>query len=384
MDFDLKNAIDESFGGGPDHRPMEDRLRAGRRAVRRRRAVVSGVVAAAMAGIVGAASAVTGAGTAQRELHPASNDADTITACADATPGLGHQEAVPLVGHAHRAGPGGGRRARHRGAALRRREALGRLPDRLHRPPRGRRRRHRLRDGPGHGPGRRADGRVRLQRRLGLPRAGHGDRAGGLRHRLVLDDGAPPRAGGPRRGGPPQRRAPQHRGEQGFLRVRVRRTRGRPPAGHEGRRHPGPRRVPPAAPVLRRRRQPHRRGDGRRRDPDPRRTPGLRAPRAHRDAVRLRGAPRGAGDRRRACGRDTRRRPEARPHRQGPAPGRLHPEGRPGRRRDPGGPARGEPGTRPPTPRSRCCSARTARPGPAACCPPTSCTTPTQPSAPSP
>jgi hypothetical protein len=87
MEFDLRNAIDESFGGGPAHRPMEDRLRAGRRAVRRRRAVVSGVVAAAMAGIVGAASAVTGAGTAQRELHPATNDADTITACADATPG---------------------------------------------------------------------------------------------------------------------------------------------------------------------------------------------------------------------------------------------------------------------------------------------------------
>ena len=87
MEFDLKSAIDESFGGGPDHRPMEDRLRAGRRAVRRRRTVVSGVVAAAMAGIVGAASAVTGAGTAQRELHPATNDADTITACADATPG---------------------------------------------------------------------------------------------------------------------------------------------------------------------------------------------------------------------------------------------------------------------------------------------------------
>ena len=41
MEFDLKHAIDESFGGGPDHRPMEDRLRAGRRAVRRRRAVVA-------------------------------------------------------------------------------------------------------------------------------------------------------------------------------------------------------------------------------------------------------------------------------------------------------------------------------------------------------
>jgi hypothetical protein len=87
MEFDLKHAIDESFGGGPDHRPMEDRLRAGRRAVRRRRAVVSGVVAAAVAGVVGAATAVTGTGTAGRELHPASNDADTVTACADATPG---------------------------------------------------------------------------------------------------------------------------------------------------------------------------------------------------------------------------------------------------------------------------------------------------------
>jgi hypothetical protein len=87
MDFDLKNAIDESFGGGPSHRPMEDRLRAGRRAVRRRRAVVSGVVALTMVGIVGAASAVTGgSGSAHRELHPATNDADTITACDRATP----------------------------------------------------------------------------------------------------------------------------------------------------------------------------------------------------------------------------------------------------------------------------------------------------------
>ena len=92
MDLDLKNAIDDSFGGGPAHRPMQDRLRAGRRAVRRRRTVISGVVAATMAGIVGAASAVTGAGTAQRELHPATNDADTITACADATPGSDTKE----------------------------------------------------------------------------------------------------------------------------------------------------------------------------------------------------------------------------------------------------------------------------------------------------
>ena len=98
MEFDLKHAIDESFGGGPDHRPMEDRLRAGRRAVRRRRAVVSGVVAAAMAGIVGAASAVTGAGTAERELHPATNEADTITACRAATGGSDTKDAFLASG----------------------------------------------------------------------------------------------------------------------------------------------------------------------------------------------------------------------------------------------------------------------------------------------
>ena len=88
MDFDFKGAIDESFGGGPSHRPIDERLRAGRRAVRRRRATLTGIAALATAGIVGAASAVTGGvGAAQRELHPASNDGDTITACRNATPG---------------------------------------------------------------------------------------------------------------------------------------------------------------------------------------------------------------------------------------------------------------------------------------------------------
>ena len=67
---------------------------------------MSGVVAAAMAGIVGAASAVTGAGTAQRELHPASNDADTITACADATPGSDTKKLFFASGTPDGAGPG--------------------------------------------------------------------------------------------------------------------------------------------------------------------------------------------------------------------------------------------------------------------------------------
>ena len=190
MEFDLKNAIDESFGGGPAHRPMEDRLRAGRRAVRRRRTVVSGVVAAAMAGIVGAASAVTGAGTAQRELHPATNDADTITACADATPGSDTKElffssGTPTV--------------LARAAVDERVTAVllsadGKLWGDCRIDYTGRRE-----DGDGvtvyemdppPDPNGGVMARIRLRGRVGLP---HRQRAGarGLRHDLVLDDGAP-------------------------------------------------------------------------------------------------------------------------------------------------------------------------------------------------
>jgi hypothetical protein len=50
--FDLKERIDSSFGDGPDHRPVADRLTAGRTAARRRRAAAS-LAVVVTAGILG-------------------------------------------------------------------------------------------------------------------------------------------------------------------------------------------------------------------------------------------------------------------------------------------------------------------------------------------
>ena len=225
------------------------------------------------------------------------------------------------------------------------------------------------------------DGRIRLRGRVGCP-AGQRAGARGLRHDLVLADGAPLRGGRARRRRPPQRRAPQHRGRTGFYAFEYEGPAGDlRPVNKNG--------VTKPMEDLVQRLQ-FFDADGtliaeetrRRRDPDPRPCPGSPGSPAHRHAVRLRGAGRGAGDRRRRSTR-TRRRPEARPHREGQAPGRLHPEGRPGRRRDAGGPARGQLARDRPH-RGRGAAGRgRARPGPAACCPRTSCTTPTRPSAPS-
>ena len=89
MELDLKNAIDESFGGGPAHRPMEDRLRGGRRAVRRRRALISGVVAAAMA-ITGPV-AVRVAAQTQPQVAVGDRVEDRVGVVDDGLLGLAHE-----------------------------------------------------------------------------------------------------------------------------------------------------------------------------------------------------------------------------------------------------------------------------------------------------
>lgn len=58
----LQDEIERSFGDGPAHRPVDDRLQAGRRAVRRRRATTA-VAALAVVAVVGASySVVEGVG----------------------------------------------------------------------------------------------------------------------------------------------------------------------------------------------------------------------------------------------------------------------------------------------------------------------------------
>jgi hypothetical protein len=52
MTTDLRDRIEASFGGGPPHTPIESRLEAGRRALRRRRLAVSGATVAVVAALV--------------------------------------------------------------------------------------------------------------------------------------------------------------------------------------------------------------------------------------------------------------------------------------------------------------------------------------------
>ena len=57
----LQHELDEAIGHGPAHRPVEDRIDAGRRALRRRRAAV-GLAAFGMVAVVGVGYAVSGTG----------------------------------------------------------------------------------------------------------------------------------------------------------------------------------------------------------------------------------------------------------------------------------------------------------------------------------
>jgi hypothetical protein len=52
MSTDLQDLLETSFGEGPAHRPIDERLLAGRRALRRRRIVATGATAAAVAALV--------------------------------------------------------------------------------------------------------------------------------------------------------------------------------------------------------------------------------------------------------------------------------------------------------------------------------------------
>lgn len=73
VDLDLRQEIDRSFGDGPGHRPVEQRIGAGRRAVVRRR-VAGGVAAlAAVVAIGGAAWAVVPGEPATRGAEIASD-----------------------------------------------------------------------------------------------------------------------------------------------------------------------------------------------------------------------------------------------------------------------------------------------------------------------
>ncbi len=67
-DAELHDLIDGSFGDGPEHRPVDDRVTAGRRAVARRRMATAAGTAAVLA-IVGAGAWLTG-GDADRAGDP--------------------------------------------------------------------------------------------------------------------------------------------------------------------------------------------------------------------------------------------------------------------------------------------------------------------------
>lgn len=69
MDTDIRHELDRSFGEGPAHPPVEVPLAAGRRALRRRRALV-GAAAAGVMVVAGASYAVAGSGSAPDADRP--------------------------------------------------------------------------------------------------------------------------------------------------------------------------------------------------------------------------------------------------------------------------------------------------------------------------
>lgn len=89
-DVDLGRRIDRSFADGPDHRPLEQRIRAGRRALLRRR-LASGAATLAVLGAVGTAYAVlpTGSGvrTGEVAVDPSPPGPDLSPSSPDAKPG---------------------------------------------------------------------------------------------------------------------------------------------------------------------------------------------------------------------------------------------------------------------------------------------------------
>lgn len=81
--MDIRDELDASFGDGPAHRPIDGQVRAGRKALRRRR-VTTGVAALAVVGLVGGTSWLATAGTGQGDA-PSDNGADTPVATAPST-----------------------------------------------------------------------------------------------------------------------------------------------------------------------------------------------------------------------------------------------------------------------------------------------------------
>jgi hypothetical protein len=68
--MNLTEELDRSFGSGPEHRPIEDRLAAGRRLVRRRRLATGAGATAAVLVVGGAAFALAGGGSPSAEQEP--------------------------------------------------------------------------------------------------------------------------------------------------------------------------------------------------------------------------------------------------------------------------------------------------------------------------
>lgn len=74
--MDLKDELERSFAGEPAHRPVEERIAAGRRLVRRRRAVAGVVALAAVGGIGAAYGAVGGEPAAEPGYTDRTEDAE--------------------------------------------------------------------------------------------------------------------------------------------------------------------------------------------------------------------------------------------------------------------------------------------------------------------
>jgi hypothetical protein len=70
----LREEIEQSFGNGPAHRPIEDVLVAGRRGVRRRRTVTGLATAVATIAVLGATYAVTAPGSGGNGSTPIATD----------------------------------------------------------------------------------------------------------------------------------------------------------------------------------------------------------------------------------------------------------------------------------------------------------------------
>ena len=75
---DLREELDRSFGDGPAHRPLGDRLEAGHRTLLRRR-LATGAAMVAVLAVIGTVVGVTGPGgdSASRRLDPATQDSTT-------------------------------------------------------------------------------------------------------------------------------------------------------------------------------------------------------------------------------------------------------------------------------------------------------------------